>query len=109
VTPWKVGEEESATAAAKQIEREMKERDRFADETGFVTVRSFGETWIKRRKRLPSWQDDASHLKQHIYPRFGSRLLVEIKPKMLRQMMEEHLAQLFCYSKNIIQIKMVTI
>jgi integrase len=89
VTPCKVGEEKAAESIARKIERELKEREAFADETGIVTVRSFGEKWLERRKRLPSWQDDESHLKHHIYPRFGGSLLVEVKPKMVRKMMDE--------------------
>ena len=69
---WSVaGDEERALKLAAQKERQVKERKAFADASGSVTVRSFGEKWIVGRKGNTSCVDDEQRLEDYVYPAIG--------------------------------------
>src|SRR5258708_20310248 len=69
---WSVsGDEARALKLAAQKERQVKERKAFADASGSVTVRSFGEKWIVGRKGNTSCVDDEQRLEDYVFPALG--------------------------------------
>ncbi len=53
--------------------------------SGPLTVRAYVVgRWLETRKHLASWKDDLARLKQHVLPAIGEMLLVDVRPRHLR-------------------------
>src|SRR5258708_4816377 len=86
---WSVsGDEARALKLATQKERQVKERKAFADASGSVTVRSFGEKWIVGRKGNTSCVDDEQRLEDYVYPAIGHVLVDDVRPRHLVAMLK---------------------
>ena len=75
---------EAGEAAARiQAKRIMDELDAGAPVVsagGALTVRAYGETWIRDRHERGklAWKDEQAHLRDHLYPVLGARPIAEI-------------------------------
>lgn len=50
-----------------------------------LTVEQYGEEWIRRRTK-GSAQQEASHLRTHVFPLIGSMALADVRPKHVRDL-----------------------
>lgn len=58
--------------------------------SGPLTVRRYAESWLgKRRERGLLTKDTETHLREHVLPRIGSMPLHEVRPRHLRQLIDE--------------------
>jgi integrase len=88
-TPFCVGDEERADRWAqdqqREVDRERARRDRFG---GPMTVSVFAERWLTAR-RTKTVKDDRTRIEKHALPRIGHLLLVEVKPRHIRELVLE--------------------
>lgn len=85
-TPFSVGDEARAVAWAqdrqREVDRERGRRERFG---GPLTVAAFAQRWLEART-TKTVGDDRTRLEKHAIPRLGSMLLVEVKPRHIREL-----------------------
>ena len=53
---------------------------------GMLTVRAYGEAWIKRRDEVASVKDESTRLKLHVYPLIGHMAIAEVRPRHIRDL-----------------------
>lgn len=86
-TPFFKGDEERASAWAQQqqreVDRELARRERTGG--GPLTVRAFAAKWLDARK-TKTVQDDRNRIEKHVLPRIGDMLLVEVRPRHIRDL-----------------------
>lgn len=81
---WSVeGDAERALKLAAEKELRLKEEARFAEASGRVTVRSFGERWLRTRTDNSSYPDDVHRLRVYAFPLLGDLMLDEVRPRHL--------------------------
>lgn len=103
-TGFSVGEEPAAEKWAAEREHEV-ERVRKArgGEKGPLTLASWIETWLSKRKTA-TVKDDRTRLEKHVVPRIGHLLLVEVRPSTLRDLILELRADATLAPKTIREI-----
>ena len=88
-TGFSVGDEEKAGRWAADRDREAtKMRDAKGGEAGPLTLGRYVQTWLARRK-TKTVKDDRTRLERHVVPRIGSMELVSIRPRHLRDLIED--------------------
>lgn len=99
------GQEDAAMRWAKEREREVKlARAAMNGGTGELTLAAYVETWLKRR-RTKTVGDDRNRLHKHVVRRaIGAMLLAEIRPRHLRDLIEELKAEAELAPKTIREI-----
>jgi hypothetical protein len=91
-TGLSIGQEKEAAALLKQIEEAVKAGREFgAADVTQLTVRQWGEEWLKRRRERdrPSVGNDEAALTRHVYPLLGSLRLFEVRPRHVRRFVEQ--------------------
>jgi integrase len=89
-TPFQVGDEERAAGWATDRQREV-DRERARVERlggGPLTVRAYASRWLDARK-TKTVGDDRTRIEKHALPRIGDMLLVELRPRHIRDMVME--------------------
>lgn len=89
-TPFYVGEEAKARALLGKIRDKVAAGEALGDaDLGPLTVRRYSERWLEHRKRLvPDWPSDDSHLRVHILPAIGDVRLEDVRPRHLAALVE---------------------
>jgi integrase len=90
-TPFTVGQEpEAETWAAKQETTIAEMRALKIEGTeGALTVTNYGRAWLKKR-RTKTVNDDRARLEKHVFPRaIGSVLVEAVRPRHLRDVIED--------------------
>ncbi len=82
-----VGEEDAARAWLADLERKVEaQRDALGGETGApLTVERYGERWLDKRKTA-TVADDRTRLRRHVFPTLGRMLLVDVRPRHVRDL-----------------------
>lgn len=85
-TPFVVGDEERAAQWAldrqREVDREVANRQRYG---GPLTVAAYAQRWLDAR-RTKTVGDDRARIELHALPRIGHLLMVEVKPRHLRDL-----------------------
>ena len=80
-------------AILKKIESRIAARVELGDAVpcGPLTLRAFGQQWIKKRKarKVRSVKADEGRLKKHVYPRLGDMLIGDIRPRHIVRLIED--------------------
>ncbi len=90
-TDYAVGEEKLARRLLADVEARISAGQEFDEQTkGPVTVKRFGECWIREREKLglSDWKNDVSRLRHHVYPRIGDKRIDEVRPRDLVQLIK---------------------
>ena len=92
-TPYLVGSEDKARRCAREVELGLKAKAEAGEAVGVapgqpVTVRTYGEKWLKDRLRLglSSAPDDTSRLRLHAFPVLGDQEMEDVRPRDLRDL-----------------------
>src|SRR6266851_3787517 len=87
-TQSRVGEEARARHTLQTIERRIEAEKRTGVPAGELTVRAYGERWLKSRagQGIVSIKDDEGRLRLHAWPFIGDVLLKELRPRHLRDL-----------------------
>ena len=91
VTKFKVGQERDAEKLLTKTESNIKAQKEFDPKaTGPLTVKTYGDRWIERRRvrGLASADDDASRLKRYFYPMLGAMNMSDVRPRHIREWVE---------------------
>jgi integrase len=90
-TGYNVGEEARARAVLEAIERRVEAERKTGVAPGELTVRAFGERWLKARpaQGVSTAQDEARRLRLHVWPVVGNVLLKDLRPHHVRDMVRE--------------------
>lgn len=88
-TGFNVEQREQAERWVRDREREVEREQRAVGSGGgALTVEAYAKTWLKRRKTA-TVGDDKNRIEKHVVPRIGHLLLVEVRPRHMRDLIEE--------------------
>src|SRR5712664_1178804 len=87
-TSARVGEEARARTTLEGIERRIEAEKRTGIPAGELTVKGYGERWLKGRpaQGIGTAADEAARLRLHAWPILGHVLLKELRPHHVRDM-----------------------
>lgn len=107
-TGYNVGQEEAAQkwAEARAAEADQ-ERARRAKFGGPMTLTAFATKWLDARK-TKTVGDDRNRIEKHVLPRIGHMLLVDIRPRHMRDLVMELRANPAIAPKTIREIASIT-
>lgn len=82
------GEEDRARKTLEAIERRVEAEGRTGIPTGELTVKAYGERWMKGRpgQGVSTAEDEARRLRLHAWPLIGAVLLKDLRPHHVRDM-----------------------
>ena len=84
-TPFKVGQEKQAKALLRKVNERIAVGE--LDQVGPETVASYGNKYIKKRKRrIKTGKDEETRLKKHVFTRIGAMRLDEVKPRHMEEL-----------------------
>ncbi len=55
-------------------------------QAGALTVRDYGEQWLKRRTKKATAADEATRLRLHVFPLIGHMALADVRPRHVRDL-----------------------
>ncbi len=85
-TGFSVGEEDAARRWAADRDRETERaRDGKDADIGPLTVERYTQAWLARRKTA-SVKDDRTRLERHALPKIGAMLMIDVRPRHLRDL-----------------------
>ena len=87
-TTSRVGEDARARKTLDAIERRIEAEKRTGVPAGELTVKAYGERWLKARpgQGIVSAKDDQGRLRLHAWPLVGDILLKDLRPHHVRDM-----------------------
>src|SRR5258708_2117543 len=87
-TSARVGEEARARTTLEGIERRIEAEKRTGIPAGELTVKGYGERWLKERpaQGIGTAADEAARLRHHAWPILGHVLLKQLRPHHVRDM-----------------------
>src|SRR5713101_4208502 len=87
-TSSRVGEEARARNTLQGIERRIEAEKRTGVPAGELTVKAYGERWLKGRpaQGVATADDEATRLRLHAWPLVGDVLLKDVRPHHIRDM-----------------------
>lgn len=87
-TPFGPDEKPHALAMLAAMRRRLQAEEEIQPEGGAVTVKGWGDTWLKRRPEASRWYDE-SRLRLHVYPAIGEKRLADLRPKDLIRLVSD--------------------
>jgi integrase len=94
-TPYRPGEEAKARKALADLERRIEAERRIGAEpempAGPLTVKTYGERWLKARpaQGIETAKDDVTRMHLHVWPTLGDVPLAKLRPRHVRDLMRD--------------------
>lgn len=87
-----VGQEKEARALLERIVARLEAGERIGEAPEEITLARYATLWMERREQggeIESFEDDRTRMKTHVIPALGHLRMADIRPRHIRQFIEE--------------------